>query len=152
VKAKLKPNFTFMIAYSCCMGIGTFNAGWNIAGHAQTAPIIIAKFGWNEQEAILYNTYISASPIVGLTIGTLLVGRIIVNGRRRAGIISDFIAMVGCLITQYLSVPTLCLGRFLIGFSSAISIMVMGKSNDETIPQEWVGVFNTQLKVYVCFA
>ena len=64
-------------------------------GNTQTAPVLIAKFGWDVEQAILYNTLISNSSVVGLFMGSLLGGIIISGGRRRAILAVNVLVLIG---------------------------------------------------------
>ena len=76
-----------------------------------------------------------------MTLGTVVAGKTITIGRRKAAIIVQSIAFVGGLITLILSVPMICIGRFLYGFAAGHANIIMGKSLDETIPREIFGLF-----------
>lgn len=59
-----------------------------MAGNTNTTAIFEAKFGWDKDDAILYNTIISSAGIIGLTIGSILGGSLLGLGRRRTIIIA----------------------------------------------------------------
>ena len=68
--------FTFVI------GLGNFQTGFAISGNNQTAPVIKAKFGWDDSEAVLFNTLISSAAIFGIVTGSLVGGKFIQKGRK----------------------------------------------------------------------
>ena len=76
-----------------------------------------------------------------MTLGTVVAGKTITIGRRKAAIILQSVAFIGGLITLILTVPTICLGRFLYGFTAGHANIIMGKSLDETVPREIFGLF-----------
>ena len=49
------------------------------------------------------------------------------------------------------TIPTFCIGRFLVGVTGGIINNVMGKSLDETIPVAIQGQFGTLLNAYIVF-
>ena len=54
------------------MGIGTWLTSWALVGNVSTAYVFTAKFGWNSDEARLYNALINAGGVAGLMIGSML--------------------------------------------------------------------------------
>ena len=66
-----KGHMPSMIIFTLLIGLGNLQAGFAIAGNNQVAPVIKAKFGWEKDDATLYNTLISASSIFGVVIGAL---------------------------------------------------------------------------------
>lgn len=82
--SKIEVNQAALYWYSFVIGIAMFQIFWAVCGNAQTAPIIIAKFGWNDEEAKYYNTLITAFPVVGVFFGSLIGGKLITFGRTKA--------------------------------------------------------------------
>ena len=74
--------------------------------------------------------------MVGLTIGSLSAGFSLVYGRNKAIIIWQFIAIIGCGLTLFRTLPTICIGRFLIGLAAGLMYVACSKATDETIPIE----------------
>jgi MFS family permease len=135
--------------YVFTCGLGALQTGWAITGNTQTAPVFIVKFGWDEDEAKIYNTLISSVSILGIAIGSLLGGMAVQKGRRRAIFIFDFFTIVGAGICQYLSVPTLCLGRFICGFAAGVLNIALSKSIIETVPEKYTGMFGSLSNFYI---
>ena len=52
-------------------------------------------------------------------------------------------------MTQYLSVPTLTVGRFMYGFAGGHLNIIMAKSIDETVPASAKGLFGVGTNVYL---
>ena len=85
IKGKVyEANIMKLCIYTFVIGLGNIQSGFAISGNNQTAPVIKAKFGWDEDEATLYNTIISAAAIFGVVAGSLGGGKFITNGRRPA--------------------------------------------------------------------
>jgi MFS family permease len=122
-----------------------------LAGNSQTALIFIEKFGWSEQETIVYNTLISSISIMGISIGSLVGGKAISTSRRKAIFVFEVVAIAGSLICQILSVTTLCLGRFICGISGGVLSVVMSKSIYESVPEELSGMYGTLTNVFIAF-
>ena len=79
---------------------------------------------------------INVSAIIGATIGSLMGGMAISNGRRRAGLVWQIPAIVGAFMCMVENPYCFAIGRFLVGITGGIYTTVMGKSLDETIPIE----------------
>ena len=56
---------------------------------------------------------------------------------------------MGAVITQYLNIHTLCIGRLLIGFAAGQLNLVCAKSIDETMPAKAKGQFGTGTNAYL---
>lgn len=108
------------------------------------------KFGWNEEEIKLQNTLISSISIVGLAIGSFLGGKAVSKGRRKAIFVFNIIAIIGSLICQVLTVPTLCIGRFLCGIAGGVLNVVLTKSIYETVPSELSGLYGNFTNLFIC--
>ena len=78
----------YILWYTVSLSLCAWQFSWAIAGNTQTTPVFAAKFGWTEDETIRYNTIISSSGVVGLTIGSFMGGRLLALGRRNAMIIA----------------------------------------------------------------
>mmetsp|Transcript_2630 Transcript_2630/g.4395 ORF Transcript_2630/g.4395 Transcript_2630/m.4395 type:complete len:148 (+) Transcript_2630:3-446(+) len=75
--ARHKGNITQLIIYTFMLGLGNMQSGFAISGNNQTAPVIKTKFGWTDDQAVLNNTLISSSAILGVVVGALLGGKFI---------------------------------------------------------------------------
>lgn len=69
---ELVPNTPYLICWTAAMVIcTTFQTGFVLAENNQAAYIIIAKFGWDEEEALMKNTILTSLGILGLAIGSV---------------------------------------------------------------------------------
>ena len=57
---KLTINILYVIAYTICYGLGTWHCAFAIAGNGQTTKVFEAKFDWDKDDTIFYNTVISS--------------------------------------------------------------------------------------------
>jgi MFS family permease len=96
--------------------------------------VIKAKFGWTKDEAVLFNTLISAAAIFGVVCGSLVGGRFIQGGRRRALIIFNMFAAVAVGLTMFLNLALIIIGRFFFGFCCGVFSVAGPKMLDETVP------------------
>lgn len=76
----------FLQFYCFVLGLGVWQTSMSFVGMTQTIPLVAEKFGWGE-EVKFYNTIITSAGIFGLSMGSLLGGKTITIGRRKAGII-----------------------------------------------------------------
>ena len=114
-----------------------------LVGVGATMPIMKTQLGWSDKENLRYSTLITSAAILGMSIGSLMAGRVINKGRRRGGLIMCVIALFGGIFQQFMTVPTLIIGRLLYGFAAGTLSVVLGKSLVETIPTEHVGTFGS---------
>ena len=124
----------YTMSYVFCYALGIMHVAWAMTGNAQTTTVFEAKFGWNKDETILYNTMISSSAIVGLAIGCFAAGHLIKIGRRKGAIIANMIAIVSSAITMIGTTPFLTFGRLLLGIAAGIYNVLYGKVIVENMP------------------
>jgi len=95
---------------------------------------------------------INSSSVLGLAIGSLTAGNVITGGRRKAAIQAEIIAIIAVICTQFMTLPSICLGRFLLGYAAGVLNIVMGKSLDETVPQKYSTMFGCQTNTFICIS
>ena len=111
--------------------------------------MIKAKFGWDKEEAILYNTIISAAAIFGVVAGSLAGGKFITKGRRVAIIIFNVFSALATLLTMFLNYPLIVIGRFLFGFCCGVFSVAGPKMLDETVPIQLSSSFGTATNTFL---
>ena len=132
----IEVNMGYTICYVLCYALGVNYTTFAMAGNAQTTTVFEAKFGWNAEETMIYNTIISSSAIVGLAIGSFLGGPLIKHGRRKGAIIANIIGIVSSAITMIGTTPFLTFGRLLLGVAAGIYNVIFGKTIVENMPTE----------------
>ena len=110
----------------------------------------MAKFQWDESQAKTYNTLITTAGVLGVAFGSLVGGKTVTIGRRKAAILTQLLAIVGAALTMVLNLPMICIGRFICGITSGHANIIMSKSIDETVPSEVSGHFGVLLNLYTC--
>ena len=96
--------------------------------------------------------------VAGLMVGSLLGGRLIVYGRRRATLLTQCLAVIGSLCTCFKNLPLICLGRFALGCVGSCSTLIMGKSICETLPTHKIASYGMLTNIFIngglafCFA
>ena len=78
----------YCLLYTVTYGIGTWQCSWAVSGNANTTAVFEAKFGWDKDKTIVYNTIISTAGVIGMSIGCLVGGSILKFGRRNSTIIA----------------------------------------------------------------
>ena len=130
---ELQPKWAILSLYLMVLATGCFQTGLSIFGNNQVSPVLIAKFGWDVSEARLYNSIIGNAGILGILAGSVTGGPIINLGRRRATFIMDIVVLVGVGISLIFSLPTILLGRFIIGYTGGVFNMICSKSVLEVV-------------------
>ena len=140
----------YVIAYTACYGLGTWHCAWAIVGNAQTTKVFAAKFDWDKDDTIFYNTIISSQGMIGLALGSIGGGMLIKIGRRKTAIIAHIIAMCSSAICMYDSVFCLTLGRLILGISAGLANIVYGKSITENFPEKLSSWLAMLLNASIC--
>lgn len=105
--------------------------------------MIKAKFGWDDDEATLYNTIISSSAIFGVVTGSLCGGKFITGGRRKALIIFNILGAFAVSLTMVLNYWMIVVGRYFFGFCCGVFSVAGPKMLDETVPIHLNSKFGT---------
>ena len=125
----------YAMAYFMMYGLGVWYTAFVLGGNGQTTQIFEAKFGWTKDETVLYNTIISSSGLVGMTIGSFTGGPLIQFGRRKGAIIANIIVMIGAAISMVGTTPFLTISRVLIGVGAGQYNVIFGKLVVENVPE-----------------
>jgi len=94
------------------------------------------KFGWeiDSKKANFNQGIISATLILGMTVGALSGGMLMNIGRRRAQFVNITIGIVGISITMIFNYWSILIGRFLFGFCTGSFSSTVSRYIEETIP------------------
>ena len=106
----------------------------------------MAKFDWTEEKAVHWSSLINTLPMIGGGIGALTSGPMISIGRRRAGMLTQLIAIAGAGICMIERPDCFAIGRLLIGITAGHTNTVMGVSIAETIPDSVIWQFGILLR------
>jgi len=129
--------------YILSMSVGSLHVGWAILGNTQTALILMEQFGIAEDDIKLYNSILGNCGLIGVMIGSLFGGPLIMKGRRLAIYFFSISLVIGVVLTLIQTFPTMCIGRFICGFSGGIFQMCNIKAVQETLPNRLVGVYGS---------
>lgn len=150
VKSKVyDANIMQLCIFTFVIGLGNIQTGFAISGNNQTAPVIKAKFGWDKEAATLYNTLISSAAIFGVVTGSLVGGRFIQGGRRKALIIFNLLGAIAVTLTMFLDLTAIIIGRFFFGFTCGVFSVAGPKMLDETVPIHLSSSFGTATNTFL---
>lgn len=138
-----------LAGYIITVGLGSMQLGLVTLGNTQIAPIIIAKFGWDESDAKFYNTILSSAGVWGLALGAMFSGFAIRGGRRRAQLACNIVNILACILLQFLTLPTMIVGRILNGFCGGILTTCTAMSIVETTPSKYLGVMGSMTNFFI---
>ena len=93
------------------------------------------KFGWDKDEAGLYQGMIGAAVVVGMMAGSQLSGPLIKRGRRNALILGNAMGMIACLSTIDLDLYVIIVARFFLGTSVGIINGATARFIEENVPR-----------------
>jgi MFS family permease len=137
----LIPDERVLWNYVMAMAWGSILVGWAIAGNAATAQILVAKFGWDEEETKLKNSMLGTIGLVGIMIGSTAGGNLITYGRRRAIFLLFVPMIIGITFTLFENFYTILIGRFITGTCAGVYQMANIKAVNETVPGRLTGKY-----------
>jgi MFS family permease len=79
-------------------------------------------------------TFVSSTSVVGITIGSILGGVFVGNGRRINVIIFNLVIIIGSILSVNSNWWILNIGRLVFGFASGVLLCATPKIIEETIP------------------
>lgn len=85
----------------------------------------------------------------GLACGALVSGNAIKGGRRRAQIITNIVNILACILLQFLTLPTMIIGRILNGLCGGILTTCTAMSIVETTPSKYLGVMGSMTNFFI---
>ena len=92
---------------------------------------------WDESKIDFFTSLLQTSSVVGLTLGSLSGGMFIKYGRRKALINFNMIGLIGSLLSLYLNIWSMCVGRLIFGFSAGVMLCAAPTMIEETIPEKF---------------
>ena len=143
------PNNRFLRGYALTLGLGTMQLPLAMTGGSALTDIYQSFFGWTEDELVFWNSFMGATAALGLMLGSLIGGRLIRKGRRRATLLIQAIAVFASILTCFRFLPGIVLGRLLLGFAGSSSCLIMGKSIGETMPSSMTAKYGMLTNIFV---
>jgi len=108
-------NMGTLLQFIIICGLNGICVAWTTAGNNQTANVIAAKLGWSYEMTMYNNSMINVCSQMGKTVGAFYGGKLIPIGRKKVFIGGNIVALISCVMQQYLSLPVICVGKFLNG-------------------------------------
>ena len=87
-KSELVLNNWYIRGYAFTLGMGVMQLPFALTGASSMADIYQSFFNWSEDELTFWNSFIGTMAVFGLMVGSLLGGRLIVDGRRRTSLLT----------------------------------------------------------------
>jgi len=106
--------------YVISMSLGTMQTGWALIGNTQTGLVLVAKFGWDDEQTKLNNSILTNISLIGIMVGAIFGGPIITYGRRRAVLLMSAVMVIGVVLTLIMTLPTMVIGLFITGFAGGV--------------------------------
>jgi MFS family permease len=93
--------------------------------------------GWQKIDSVV----ITASGIVGMMLGSLLCEKILHIGRLKAALVANLLVIISTVPQMVLTVWSLALGRFMLGFAGGAFNVITSVYMCETIPASEVSKY-----------
>jgi len=143
----MEENMWFLTVFSINVSLMCAQTGFALTGHNEVGGVLEVKFGWSKQAAQTNNMLISSSAIVGMIIGSLVSGKLVQKDRRRASIWLSLTAIIGCVVSLYLNMVVICIGRCMFGFAAGALVTCGNLMLAETIPSSKFDSFSIMINV-----
>jgi MFS family permease len=79
---------------------------------------------------------ITSLGILGLMMGALLADKMMTIGRMNTIFLANLIIALSCVPQMWLTIPSLCIGRFMLGFGGGVCIVATSVYVAETCPAD----------------
>jgi MFS family permease len=136
--------------YNMVLGLGCWYSSWALAGNNQTAPILEAKFGWDDSERKLWTSLIGNISVLGSALGSIFGGPLINKGRRWSMLSMTGVMVAATVLSLFRTIPTIMIGRFVQGIAAGVVNSAVAKSIFESNSTELYGVFGTATGTFMC--
>ena len=144
-----KANPCSMYLLTLVVGFGYLQTGFAIMATNTIDQALKAKFEWSSDKAVSMNLMINAAAIFGLITGTLLGNCFIKQGRRRALMIFNMLALIATSLTMVVNEPLMVVGRLLFGLCCGVFIYAGQKFIEETAPVNMITYTATSSKSFL---
>jgi len=92
-------------------------------------------------------TIVTSCGIIGLMLGALFADKIIPIGRIRAMHLANLIMIISVVPQMWLTIASLSIGRFLLGFGSGVCIVATSVFVAEMAPADTLSVYGTSVNL-----
>lgn len=129
---KAQLNNSFLFGVFTVSAITNFNCGFALASFNAAGIYISALQNWTSSQVTLVTSF----SIIGLMFGALFADKIIPIGRIRAMHLCNVIMIISVVPQMWLTLASLCIGRFLLGFGCGVCIVATSVFVAETSPAD----------------
>eukprot|EP00347_Sterkiella_histriomuscorum_P017146 403350492 len=134
LKRKFQVNWTFLTMFNIILNLCEILIGYVISCTNQLTITFNAKFDFVNENQALYQGLIGSSGIFGMTMGALIGGRLMQNGRKNLFVATSIIGIVGCIISMFENIPCILIGRAIFGFACGVQSVCIPRYIEETVP------------------
>ena len=89
---------SYLIRFVFVSSLGAFQLGWLYTECNQMGDTLSIIFDWDSEEYTFYSTLLTSIGILGCAIGSIVGGDVVQKGRRRAMLIFNGVASLGCML------------------------------------------------------
>lgn len=126
-----------MLAIFITMTMANLIGGFACGGYNMAGSIVELKMGCQNFDSVI----ITASGILGLMIGSLTCEKVLFIGRLKAALLANGLVIIATIPQMVLTVWTLSLGRFVMGFAGGMFNVICSVYMTETIPASEVSKY-----------
>jgi MFS family permease len=126
----------YLISFTLTLSFSSLQMGFVMSAPAVANKPLRYQLHWGDNVATIefYKSILNAACIVGIGVGSIFGGDFVKTGRRRSIIMFNIVGLMGSFISMLVNFHLICLGRFILGFTTGILLCATPKALDETIP------------------
>lgn len=136
-------NNSFLFGVFAVSAVTNLNCGFALASFNASGILLQKQQNWTE----LQITIITSLGIFGLMLGALFTDKILTIGRLKTMHLANLIMIVSVVPQMFLTIPSLCIGRFLLGFGSGVCIVATSVFVAEMVPADKVSIYGTSVNL-----
>ena len=151
IESKDKPSYCYLTVLAFNLILGCFTCGMVQAGDTDVVDIWAIKLNWGDDKDF-YDTLISSSAVMGLTLGSVGSKFATDLGRRRAILISN--AVITLMTIPYFFTCNFWIffvTRFIMGLAACVIINATSLYISETMPNEWQSFMGCTINFGIVF-
>jgi MFS family permease len=139
-------NNSFLFGVFAVSAVTNLNCGFALASFNASGILLQMQQNWTE----LQITITTSLGIFGLMLGALFTDKILPMGRLKTMHLANLIMIVSIVPQMFLTIPSLCIGRFLLGFGSGVCIVATSVFVAEMVPADKVSIYGTSVNLGIC--
>lgn len=136
-------NNSFLFGVFAVSAVTNFNCGFALASFNASGILLQQQQKWTDLQV----TITTSCGIFGLMVGALFADKILRIGRIRSIHLANIIMILSVVPQMFLSIPSLCIGRFMLGFGSGVCIVATSVFVAEMVPADKVSIYGTSVNL-----